>query len=70
MMSKKKAGQRMAEIRRELMKSIDYRALNSFLPANSVSSLVYEILEVENISEELQIRISKVLGERWLRLRK
>jgi hypothetical protein len=67
MMSKKTAEQRIAEIRRELMKSIDYRAPNSFIPYNSVSILADEILEAGYISKELQARIGKILGERWMK---
>ena len=61
--------QSAAEIKKELKKSIDYRTLNSLLPLNSVSILVDEILAVGDISEELQTRIGKTLGKRWLRRR-
>lgn len=61
--------QSVAEIKKELKKSIDYRTLNSLLPHNGVSTLVDEILAVGGISEELQTRIGKTLGKRWLRRR-
>lgn len=66
MVSKKTAEQRIAEIRKELMKSIDYRTLNALLPHNSVASLVDEIIEAGYISKDLQVKIGKILGKRWV----
>jgi hypothetical protein len=71
MMGKEAAKRRMerkiADIKKELMNDLDYRTLNSLLPYNSISSLVYEILEAGYISKELQARIGKILGERWMK---
>lgn len=44
---------------------IDFNAIPS-----GISVLIDEILETGHISEDLQIRIGKILGKRWLRRRK
>ena len=61
MIDRKKMAE-MAKIKKELMEGLDYRFLNSQLPINNVSSLVYKILEAGRISKELQIKIGKILG--------
>jgi len=67
--TKRRMEQKIAEMRRELMKSIDYRAPNSFIPHNSAASLVDEILEAGYVSKDLQARIGKILGEWWMKRR-
>ena len=69
MMNIDESKKRALEIKKELMEGLDYRTLNSQLPINNVSSLVYKILEVGRISKELQIKIGKILGERWWKRR-
>lgn len=68
MIDRKKMAE-MAKIKKELMEGLDYRFLNSQLPINNVSSLVYKILEAGRISKELQIKIGKILGGRWWKRR-
>jgi hypothetical protein len=67
--AKRRMERKITDIKKELMNDLDYRTLNSFIPYNNISILADEILEAGYISKDLQVKIGKILGERWMKWR-